>query len=100
MDFFPFFPIFGRTVSLGGTDSSANTSIDMDNATSVMIYNKGSSTAYVKWDKSSATATTADCPIPAGAQVVFSASNQATSLAVICESTETTTIKITPGRGL
>lgn len=88
------------TVTLNVTDTSGVATLSAPNAADLMIIqNVGANTAYIRrFTLSGGTAATTDFPLQSGAAVTW---GQHTSLylAAICDSTKTTTLKITSGSG-
>lgn len=94
-----FIPIITKTISGTSTSSSVTFSGALGNLRQVRIYNAGSSTIFVEFGQTAATATTAaSMPIPSGAIEVFDLRMNDTVAGIT--STSTATVYVTLGLGV
>lgn len=96
----PFSPIFGSTVTISASTTSA--SVSLSSMTSrpqqIVITNSGSNIAFVRYGIGAQTATVADLPILPNAAVVLSLNPDSDTLAAITAS-GATAIYATVGNG-
>lgn len=86
----------GQTVTTG----AASASVTLPRGTKqVILTNTGTNVGYVRITAGASNATTADYPIPAGAQVVVSRSDDDVVLSYIQAAAGTTTIHVICGEG-
>lgn len=89
----------GSTISVSATSASANAALNTSTAPNVVVSNSGSKLAYVKFGDAAVAATTADFPVLAGTQAIFSVPNLNTHVAAITVGSDTTTILASKGFG-
>jgi hypothetical protein len=93
----PFSPGYGHGTVLSPAASSANAAIDAASQT-LCLTNLGANVCYVRvTDDATATASTADYPIPGGAQVTVTKPREFNRIAHI--SASGTTLHVMPGEG-
>ena len=93
----PFAPGFGHGSVLTATGTSANALIDAQSQT-LCLTNLGSNVCYIRLSQSATdTATTADYPIPGGAQVSITKNRDYSRIAYIAAGG--TSLHIIPGEG-
>jgi len=93
----PFAPGYGHGAVLTATATSANAAIDAASQT-LCLTNLGSAVVYIKLSEDSTdTASTADYPIPGGAQVSITKNRNYNRIAYI--SADGTSLHVLPGEG-
>lgn len=93
----PFAPGFGHGIVLSATASSANAEINAQSQT-LCLTNLGTDVCYIKLSETSTdAATTADYPVPGGAQVTISKNRDYSRIAYI--SAVGTSLHVMPGEG-
>lgn len=102
----PFAPVFGQTVSISATTTSANVALATglpQGEFQMRVYNAGTDTVYVNFGDSTAAAATTDHIVPSGAVEVITINNPAKSpitYAAAKAASSTATVYFTPGHGL
>lgn len=95
-----FNPVYGAGQTLSVTATS-QVVVFGGRSRAFCVTNLGSTTAYVRvGDAAGLTATTADYPVLAGAQVSLSKSAASDRLAAVCGAADTTTLHVIPGEGI
>jgi hypothetical protein len=97
MDQRPFAPAYGTGISVSPTAAAAETTIGKGR-TSLLVINNGSVDCFVRVGTDSRDATTADCPILAGNQLVISKDADADKFGYITSS-GTGSLKVIEGEG-
>lgn len=96
----PFRPAAGLGKNLDVTDTSARVEVLGGEFKEYLITNRGSKDFFFKLGGGSVVATAdADCCLRAGAQIVVTRETSQTHIAAVCDSTDTSTLHVIPGRG-
>lgn len=87
-----------QTISATSTSSSITLTAAQAGCTQLMVTNKGTGEAFIRWGVGAQTAVTTDIPILSGGIYTFN-KGLADTVAAITSGSDTALVRVTPGEG-